>query len=272
MLRIFLVICLLNSSLPAEAQLVYQLAGARAAGMGGAAAPVTDVWALHYNIGALAGIQETTVAASYQSRLNIPELATAGLTFCMPLRIGVAGAGISRYGFGAYSLTEGSLGFAHQIRFVSLGLQAGFVQAATKGFGSRFVPLVSFGGTAELLPKLRFGGYVYNITQSKLSPETGEHIPTLLRAGLQWQPTELFLLVAETEKDVDYPASFKAGIEYKLRPFLAVRGGFSTKPTSLHGGIGLLTGKFRIDYALQHHRYLGLLHHATFSLQLSEKK
>ncbi|WP_224999225.1 hypothetical protein [Cesiribacter sp. SM1] len=272
MLRIFLVISLLNVYLLAEAQLVYQLTGARAAGMGGAAAPVTDVWALHYNIGALAGVQEATVAASFQSRLNIPELSTAAITFCTPLHTGVAGAGISRFGFGAYSLTEGSLGFAHQINFVSIGLQAGFVQAATKGFGSRTVPLLSFGGTAELIPKLRFGGFAYNITQSRLSPETGEYIPTLLRAGLQWQATELFLLVVETEKDVDYPASFKSGFEYRLRPFLALRSGFSTRPESLHGGIGFISGKLKIDYALQHHRHLGLLHHASFSLTLNDKK
>ncbi|AHM58309.1 hypothetical protein D770_00155 [Flammeovirgaceae bacterium 311] len=272
MLRIFLSFFLLIGFLFAEAQLVYQLPGARAAGMGGAAAPVTDVWALHYNIGALAGVQETTVAASYQSRLNMPELSTAGIVFCVPLPVGVAGAGVSRFGFGPYSLSEVSLGFAHQIRLVSIGLQAGIVQAATRGFGSRMVPLLSFGGTAELIPKLRFGGFIYNITQSQLSPETGEYIPTLLRAGLQWQPTVFVRLVAETEKDVDYPANFKAGLEYKLRNFLTLRTGFSTRPTSLHGGLGFLTGKLRIHYAMQHHRQLGLMHHTTFSLQLSKKE
>lgn len=256
----------------ANAQPVYQLTGARAAAMGGAAVAATDIWAVQYNIGALAALTQAQVAVGYQTRFNLPELSTAALALGMPLPTGTAGLSVSRYGFGAHSLQEASLGFAHQLGFVSLGLQAGIMQVATKGFGSRFTPVISMGGTAALLPGLQFGGSVYNITQSRLQPEMDEYLPTILRAGLQWQPGEIFLLLIETEKDVDYPARFKAGFEYRLRPMLTLRSGFSTNPLNLHGGLGFRPGRYSINYALEHHRFIGLLHHVSFALRLKEEK
>jgi hypothetical protein len=239
--------------------------------MGGATVPLTDSWAVQYNIGALADLEESTVAAGYQTRFNLPELSTAAVLIATPLRFGVAGASFSRWGFGPLSMQEGSLGLAHKIHLVSLGVQGGFVQMATEGFGSRMVPLLTMGGTAQLLPSLRFGGSVYNITQSQLQPETGEYLPTLLRAGLLWQPTELLRLVVQTDKDVDFPAQFRTGMEYQLRSFLHMRTGFSTQPFSLHGGFGLWPGPFRMDYALQHHGHIGLQHHLSFSRSLQKK-
>ena len=128
----FISLFLLFGSFTARAQLPYQLMGARAAGMGGASVTMADVWALQYNIGALAGVQEAKVAAGYQTRFDLPELSTAGAVLSWPLTLGVAGMSISRYGFGAYSLQEATLGFAHQIGVFSLGIQGGFVQAGTE--------------------------------------------------------------------------------------------------------------------------------------------
>ena len=169
-------------------------------------------------------------------------------------------------------MQEATLGFAHQIGVFSLGIQGGFVQAGTKGFGSRTVGVLTLGGTAELLPKLRFGASVYNITQSRLNKETDEYLPTMLRAGLQWQPSENLYLLIETEKDVDYPARFKWGIEYRLRHFLALRTGISTQPVNLHGGFGLKAGKFNIDYAMEHHQWIGLMHHMSIAWQIRSSK
>lgn len=268
----FLAYLLLSILCSANAQPVYQLSGAGAAAMGGAAVAATDVWAVQYNIGALAALPQAQIAVGYQTRFNLPELSTAAVALGLPLPVGTAGLSISRYGFGAHSLQEASLGFAHQLGFVSLGLQAGLVQVATKGFGSRFSPVISMGGTAALLPDLQFGGFVYNINQSRLNPEIDEYLPTILRAGLQWRPGEIFLLLIETEKDVDFPARFKAGFEYRLRPIFVLRSGFSTNPVNLHGGLGIRPGRYSINYALEHHRFMGLLHHVSFAMQLKDEK
>lgn len=239
--------------------------------MATATAALADVWALQYNIGALAGVQNISLAAGYQTRFNLPELSTSALVVAIPTAVGVAGASLSRYGFGPFHLTEASVGFAHQIRLVSIGLQGGFVQSATTGFGSRMVPVLSVGGTAELLPKIRLGAYVYNLTQSKLHEETGEYLPTLLRVGVQWQATDPLFLSLETEKDVDFPARFKAGLQYYLRSYLAVRTGISTQPVNLHGGFGFYPRRFSLDYALEHHGHIGIMHHITVGLQMPKK-
>ncbi|EMR02798.1 hypothetical protein ADICEAN_02073 [Cesiribacter andamanensis AMV16] len=73
------------------AQLPQHFFGARAAGMGGAVAPLADSWALQYNIGALAEATEPQLAAGYQTRLNLPELSTAAVMVNYPLLSGVAG-------------------------------------------------------------------------------------------------------------------------------------------------------------------------------------
>lgn len=248
------------------------MAGARLAGMGGAAVPVSDDWAPQYNIGALGGLEAPQLAFAYQTRLSLPELSTAAVVLNWPFSFAKSGFSISRYGFGPHHSTEVSAGFARRLELVSLGIQGGFVQTATHGFGSRTFPLLSLGGTAQLLPSLCFGASVYNITQSGHKEETAEPLPTLLRAGLQWQAAKYLLLVIETEKDVDHRARYKTGLEYKLRPFLALRTGISTEPLSLHGGLGVQPERFSFDYALQHHPHLGLMHHLSFGLKLGKEK
>jgi hypothetical protein len=252
------------------AQLAYQLMGASAAGKGNATVAQADAWAMQYNVGALAGVQQLSVAAGIQTRFNLPELSTTALVLAVPTAVGVVGGSVSRYGLGPYHLTEASVGFAHKIRLVSIGVQGSFVQSATTGFGSTLVPVLSVGGTAELVPTLQLGAYVYNITQSSLKKEIGQYLPTLLRAGLQWQAANSLQLAIETEKDVDFPARFKAGVEYRVKPFLAVRTGLSTQPVNLHGGLGLRPGNFRFDYAMEHHAYIGLMHHVSFGWQISK--
>jgi hypothetical protein len=66
------------------------------------------------------------------------------------------------------------------------------------------------------------------------------------------------LLITEAEKDIDNPARFKAGVEYKIVDALHLRGGIATNPSQYSLGVGINVKDLKIDLATSYHEVLGV--------------
>ncbi|MFD2786963.1 hypothetical protein [Hymenobacter rubripertinctus] len=259
--------------------------GARAAALGQMGAVLADdAWAGAGNAAALGQLNRPAVGVGAENRYLLPTLNTASLVVAVPIAYrksdaaspptpgvtaAVAGADAPRYGtvgftaqrFGGtlYSEQRLGLGYGYQLGTVRVGARVEVLQTSIQGLGSRRVVAASLGGQADIIPRrLTFGATLYNLNQARLAEYQDERLPTVLRAGLAWRPAEKVLLLVETEKDVEQDADFKAGLEYRPLPALALRAGLSTLSSQLTGGVGLRTGAFRIDYAAAWHETLGL--------------
>ena len=93
----------------------------------------------------------------------------------------------------------------------------------------------------------------------------------MLKAGLAYRPGNSVILCIETEKDVERPANFKAGLEYQPVPLLAARVGFASLTEQTTAGLGLRFGKYAFDYAAAWQTALGLSQHLSVSLQWGQK-
>jgi len=69
----------------------------------------------------------------------------------------------------------------------------------------------------------------------------------------------------DLNKDVDYEPILKAGIEYLVSGKLYLRTGMNTNPFKGFFGVGILPGRFKIDYAIGTHQFLGNSHQASVS-------
>jgi hypothetical protein len=138
-----------------------------------------------------------------------------------------------------------------------LGITASAAHVNAGEYGSSTAPDVEIGFLTHPLAQIWLGGAIRNPFQQKLE---GINLPTFFRLGACWQPSNLFLMLAETEKDLDRPAQVKAGFEYRPGDKTVVlRAGIRTNPSRAAFGAGLrLKSGLRLDVSSEWHPVLGI--------------
>lgn len=141
-------------------------------------------------------------------------------------------------------------------------------------FGTAGSLYYELGGIVDLVPKLTFGAFISNFTLSSLNNSERSELPVIMKMGLKYTPIDDLSLSLDIYKDVDYKPILKAGIEYLIIEKLYVRTGVNTNPLKSFFGIGLMLDRFKIDYALSSHDFLGISHQVSISfsyLKINEK-
>jgi hypothetical protein len=239
--------------------------GGRSMGMGNAHTTLADPWAIFNNIGALAEIKESQAAFSYDHRMQLNELSTlAALVAIKKNHLGL-GIGVSQFGDKDFSQSQAGLGIAHRLGIASLGLKINYFQTHVNGYGTAGTAVLEFGGLAELSPVVFFGAHVYNPTMASYGGDSPEKLPTIVKAGISYRPSDKVSANLDAEKDILLPAQLKIGVEYSILQRLWLRVGFNTNPERAFYGIGFRPRRFHIDYAMTQHHRLGFTHHFSFS-------
>jgi len=254
-----------------EAQSVSTLIGARANGIGYASSCVTDEWSIFNNIGGLGKVKGTTAGFSYDARTTLRSANRMATVLAVPMKLGVVGAGVFRFGDDLYSEQILSTGFSNTFGIASLGIKLNYIQYRIQGFGSKGVPSISFGGVTQLTRQLSIGVHIINLNQPQISELNDQRIPTLLIAGIAFKPDDKVFLTTEIEKDLDYNAIWKAGLEYVAHKKVSFRTGFNLHPSAGFFGIGLKPKNFLVDYAFQYDPNLGGSHQASVGYKLYAK-
>ena len=247
--------------------------GARATAMASASLTLEDQWAFYNNIAGLAGLEESSLFFAYENRFGFSAFQTFGLGGVVPVKWGVAGVGVSRFGDELYNELKIGLAFSKKIDLVSLGLKVNYLQVAIKDLNSTGAVVLEFGGLVQVTKQIFLAGYIYNLNQAKFETvfEQDEQIPTILKAGLGYQPIDPVMLTIEIAKDVDLPASFNAGIEYQVVTNVNLRTGIQTEPFRNHFGLGFSPKNLQFDYALSTGNDLGLSHHISLAYRFGKK-
>jgi hypothetical protein len=241
--------------------------GARNAALGGASVTISDQWSVFNNVGALGLLNGDFAFTSYQNRFGISELSTMGAGYVKDFGNSAAGIGIYRFGDEFFSEQRVNVAFGHQLDRVSLGASVDYLQYNISTVGSRGVVIFEFGGVAELTKQLSFGAHIFNVNQAKLVEGTQERVPTVMKAGLTYRPSDDLLFNIETEKDLDFDEVFKAGLEYRIVQKVFVRTGFRTAPFNGSFGVGFHPKQFQFDYAFGNDTNLGAIHELSISYQ-----
>ncbi|WP_460885347.1 PorV/PorQ family protein [Rhabdobacter roseus] len=269
---------LLAGRLPVVASADVFPIGARAWSLANAVVAQSNRYAIFNNVAGLAGVDEPSLFSSYHSHYGFEGLHTLAFGAVVPLHEGLTGGfSVQRFGDELYNDLALGVGVGHRINWVSLGIKINYVQVAANAASlaiSRKAVAVELGGIARLNAQLTLGAHLYNVTQSTYSGETTARLPTLLKTGLTYEPSQVLRLSAELYKDTDYPLSLRTGLEYEVVSNVFLRTGIATKPHTNHFGAGFLARQFAIDYALHTHSQLGWSHHFTlgYALEKSKKK
>ena len=243
--------------------------GARAEGMGNASACLRDVWSITNNIAGLASMRGATAGFSYQAIPSAPFLNRMAAVFALPVKPGVAGLGVFRFGDDLYNEHVLSAGFANTFGLALLGLRVNYVQYKANRLGTTTALTASFGGIATITPELLFGAHILNINQPIIDESTGERVPTKLHAAIAFIPSDKLTLATEIEKHLRYRAVLKAGIEYEAFKKITFRSGFNLHPQASYLGVGFKPRKFTLDYGVQLTQAFGLTHQAAVTYQFN---
>jgi hypothetical protein len=228
------------------AQSSFPLIGSRAAGVGYATSCLTDGWAIFNNPAGLAALKNLEVGFAYESVPGFSPFNRMATFIAAPVRIGVFNAGVFRFGDDLYNEQKINFGYANKFGLASLGTTFQYIQYHVEGFGQKSLISFSFGGIAELTPWLKLGAYIINLSQPEISED--EKLPTSLIAGICVKASQKVLALIEIEKDLDYEAKLKLGIEYEIHKKFAVRTGVNVNPQTAFFGFGFMPGKLKLDY------------------------
>ncbi|MDQ2656445.1 MAG: hypothetical protein M3Y60_03415 [Bacteroidota bacterium] len=244
--------------------------GARGQAMGNASACLSDVWSITRNVAGLASVKSPGFAATYHPIPSFTPFNRTAAVVALPLKSGVLGASVFRFGDDLYSEQIASMAFANSYGLASLGLKANAIQYRAEGLETRTAFTLSFGGIAALTPQLSIGAHIVNINQPVINERTGDRLPTRLTAGISLKLSTSVTTAMELEKDLQNPPVMKSGIEYKVFEKLAFRTGFNLHPQAGFFGIGGTIGRLQLDYALQLADAFGLSHQATVTFALQK--
>jgi len=246
-------------AITANAQTDTYASGARSAGMGNAGTALADVWATMNNQAALTMLNNAEIAAYYKNNFGMSELSLSALSVVLPTKVGVFGSSVAHFGFSEYSESKISIAFAKQLwKKISLSAQINYNNINfTSGYQNANAVSGEIGLIVSLYDNFHIGAHVFNPTQSALSLESNEKLPTLYKTGIAYQPIPAFLFCSDLIYNSNKEISFCGGFEYYLLAPLCLRAGASTNPELFTLGVGYKYKQMNFDVAYSYHNVLG---------------
>jgi hypothetical protein len=246
----------------------YESIGARSSSMGDASVTFTDAWASFNNPSALGFTNKIQMGFSYKNNFLLKELSQMSFAFSLPVKkIGVFSLGVDRFGYDQFSSNKFGVAYSRKFgKIFSLGTQ---INLHWIHIGDIYGNKVTASGSVSFLVKPMknwiIAANVYNITATPISFDARDRINTIFRLGSSYTVAEKFLISVEGEASLQYDPTFKAGIEYKPIPLLAIRAGINTYPMSPTFGFGIDYKKILFDFAGKWHPVLGFSPIASLS-------
>jgi len=246
--------------------------GARSAGMGFTGVTYTDVNSLFTNQAGLGRLNSFATTAFAEQRFFLSELQGISAGAALPTNSGTFGLTINYFGFEDYNEQRAGLAYGRKLSDkLSLGAQVLMLNTRIPEYGNKANITFEAGLLADLLPQLSLGFHVYSPARIQLVED--EYLPSVFRLGLNYSPSDKLQILAEVEKDIDYPVRTKLGFEYAIVDAFRMRVGAATEPVNLSFGLGYrLENGLALDIASSYHEILGFTPSAGVSYAINRKQ
>ena len=245
--------------------------GSRSHALGNASVAIDDIWAYHHNPANLVSVKKLGFGLSYENRFLLKELQSQGFVVALPLKAGVISFGLQSFGFKNFRTNRLGVGYSMKLaEFLSCGVQLNYHQVRlTDAYGRKDALTAELGLKANITDNWKVAFSVFNLTRTKISEFGEDRLTTLMRLGTQYTFSEKVMLVAELEKNIEFPVRFKTGIEYSPIRKLFLRGGFATQPIEISAGLGYrFKEQFQLDIGSAYHQILGWSPNFSFTYQM----
>lgn len=226
--------------------------------MGGNGVALQDAWNIQNNQSAIAALKTPVASVAFESNYLNPEVNTKSALIVYPYKSNAFGVSVQSYGFSAYSEQKISSAYAKNFGnklYLSLGLN--YHQIKIAQYGTSQAITVQTGVQFFATEKLLFGAFISNPNGSKFSNELNVELPVYMSFGASYKFTDKVLLTSSVSKELYTNTDVQFGLEYKLVPWFALRGGTSANPFKQYAGFGITYNGFNLDGAVSSHPALG---------------
>jgi len=229
--------------------------GARELGMGQATTALpSSRWAIFSNP-ALMSEDQKSVAFYAVRYFGLSEITDMAAAVNYPTKFGVLAAGLHRYGYDLFNKSRLRLGYKNSFLGFHFGAVLNYSYVVQGGgYGSAGAFGVDVGLAAPLFSGLWIGARATNINQPKYGSLNDEKLPRDLSIGLSYQLSTVALFSTDIVKDVDFPISFRGGVEVKVIGKLVGRAGITTQPQTFSAGFGYHNSFWGANVAVQRHQ------------------
>ncbi|HTL80559.1 MAG TPA: hypothetical protein VL651_02580 [Bacteroidia bacterium] len=235
--------------------------GPRSLAMGGCGVSLkNDIWCTQNNQAGLAWVKGFHVGAMYESRFLVSGLGMKAFAAAMPTKAGTFGVNVSSLGLGnIYSENKAGICFAKPFGDkIAASVQMDLIYTHIgENYGSATSACGEFGIMAEPVKDLMIGFHIFNLTRSKLGGNTDEQIPIVMKFGGTYKFSDAVLVTLEAEKDADYKATIRAGMEYRPVNNFYLRAGAASNHDLIAFGFGLVMKNISLDVSATWHSVLG---------------
>lgn len=237
----------------------FNVTGGRAAGMGFSSVALSDAWSAGNNPGGLGCTKSFAAGIYVENRFLVKELSLKAVTVTIPVWKGSFGLILQHMGFSLYNEIKGGVGYGMLFgKYFAAGIQLNCLRISqAEGYGNRNIFSFEIGAQYRASSHLALGVHLVNPVAIRISSNSQERIPALVRLGLLWNISDELLATVEAEKDLLHKPVIRAGVEYHLSKTIFARAGIATNPTLFTIGAGLEFGSFRLDLASGYHLVLG---------------
>lgn len=225
--------------------------------------------ALWINPASLAKNSSITSTFFYSpSGFQLQQLANSGIISSVPTKYGIAGIGISTFGFSLYRETVGALSYSLMVTDnVALGATLNFNHLSIERYGTDLSVGADVGAILSPIKDVTVGIVLQNINRPRIGT-SGEEIPLRYCTGIGYIFSDLAILNVDVIKDVRYPLEYKGGIDLLLHQHFILHGGISTEPERMFAGLSIPYLFFKIEYGYATHKELGATHSFGISFSL----
>lgn len=250
---LFLISGFFAISLPLHAQATL---GARSIALGQAATALPNSeWAVFENP-AMLDEQRPAVSFFAIRYYGLAELTDLAAVVSSPVGFGVIGAGAHRYGDDLYNESRIRLVYKNSFQNFHYGAAVTYNHVVQGGgYGSVGAVGIDVGVAARIISTLWIGAKATNINQPKYGQinDIDENLPRNLSIGFSYRLSDVALLTTDVIKDVNFPLSYRGGVEVRVVDRLFARAGITTSPQTFSGGFGYNTEAWGVNLVVQRH-------------------
>jgi hypothetical protein len=254
---IFLTTLLMGIPSNLKAQVVFS--GARIIALGHAGKARTGTSWTQYNTAAPATCTERAFSFSGSEAFGVSDLRIAAFSYAEPIPWGTISVMAQTFGFETYRENLFRLGYARVFTLgdyqIALGGSTQYATVSIPGYGSAGALGLSVGGLIHLGSTIQMGFQTTNLNRPHWAGSEALHRTVAL--GLAYRPIPTALLLLDVVKDLQHPATLRAGLEVHPVQPLTLRTGMTAQPARFSVGLGVQRARVRADLAGERHPILG---------------
>ena len=231
---------------------------ARMFGMGEVSTTLLNVDAVYGNQAGLAFIDQAGVSVNAVQRFGISDIGNYSLAAAIPLSVGSFGLMLDYFGTEAYNEQMIGISYARKLfKNLSIGAQFNYQNVLIPVYGNQDNFTFELGLMSQIMNKLHLGVHISNPLRADKVSEI-EESPTVFGMGLLYLPSDKLAVRLEVEKDLDFEANVKLGIQYQIIEILSLRLGANSAPATASFGLGIRALKnIHFDIGASYHNLLG---------------